>query len=119
MKVYVTRPHPARRKAQFSAKTLCNSFVVAAALSACSTPAVKTVTKEVLVPVATHPLKPEQVPTPVGPLPKRPDSLSAAADILLSWHCRMVAYMYRADPLLRISAGLPARDLPAYPECDR
>lgn len=88
-------------------------------LAACQTPATRTVTKEVFIPVATKPIKVADVPTPVGPLPPRPKQLQAAADILLSWHCRMVAYMYRADPLLRISAGLPARDLPAYPECDR
>jgi hypothetical protein len=100
----------------------CQRVLVAGltiALAACQTPAERVRTVEVKVPVAVQPLKPEQLPTPPAPLPPRPSSLSAAADVLLSAHCAMVAYVLKADPLLRISAGLPPRELPRYPECER
>jgi hypothetical protein len=32
--------------------------------------------------------------------------------------CDLEAYVLRADPLLRVSAGLPPRELPRYPECE-
>jgi hypothetical protein len=106
-----------------SSKTGCiigaaGIVLVVIALAACSTPAVKTETVEVKVPVATTPLKPAQIPTPPAPLPKRPDSLSAAADILLSKVCELEGYVLKADPLLRVSAGLPQQALPKYPECE-
>jgi hypothetical protein len=92
---------------------------ISLALAACSTPAVKTETVEVRVPVATTPLKPAQVPTPPAPLGPRPQSLSAAADVLLADHCQWVAFGLRAMPLLRLSAGLPPQEAPKYPECER
>jgi hypothetical protein len=42
-------------------------------------------------------------PAPLGP---RPQSLSAAADLLLAKHCEFVAYALKADPLLRLSAKM-------------
>jgi hypothetical protein len=87
-------------------------------VAACSTPAVKDRIVVEKVPVAVQPIKPEQVPTPPAPLPPRPSSLSAAADVLLSKVCDLEAYVLRADPLLRVSAGLPPRELPRYPECE-
>jgi hypothetical protein len=70
------------------------------------------------VPVATHPLKPEDMPTPPAPLGPRPQTLSAAADALLSKECEWVAFGLKADPLLRVSAGMPQRALAKYPECE-
>lgn len=89
------------------------------ALTACQTPATKIETVEVKVPVAVQPITPAQVPAPPAPLPKRPESLSAAADVLLSKVCELEAYVLRADPLLRVSAGEPQQALPTYPECER
>jgi len=88
-------------------------------LSACSAPATKTVVQTVSVPVAVQPIKAAQVPTPPAPLGPRPQSLSAAADALLSKVCELEAYVLRADPLLRVSAGEPQQALPKYPECER
>jgi hypothetical protein len=88
-------------------------------LTACSTPAVKEKIVEVRVPVAVQPIKPADVPTPPAPLPPRPGSLSAAADVLLSKWCAAVGYMLKADPLLRVSAGVPQKPLEHYPECER
>lgn len=116
--VNLSRPQTNVRDSQFSAVPLLVPFIVAAALTACATPATRTVTQEVRVPVATQPLKPEQVPTPPAPLGPRPQSLSAAADVLLAAHCEFVAYVLKADPLLRISAGLPPKELPPFPECE-
>lgn len=89
------------------------------ALSACSTPAIKDRIVEVSVPIATKPLKPEQVPAVPAPLGPRPQSLSAAADLLLAKHCEFVAYALKADPLLRLSAGMPQSALAKFPECER
>jgi len=86
-------------------------------LAACQTPATRTEIKEVRVPVAVQPIKVEQVPSVPAPLPPRPSSLSAAADVLLSKVCEWVAYGLKADPLLRVSAGEPQMPLHAYPEC--
>jgi hypothetical protein len=91
--------------------------VTCATLCACQTPATRIETKEVLVPTAVQPIKPEQVPATVSPLGPRPKSLSAAADTLLSKWCAAVAYMLKADPLLRIAAGEKPIDLAKYPEC--
>lgn len=88
-------------------------------LAACSTPATRTVTKEVLVPVATHPVKAGDVPSPPAPLGPRPKSLSAAADVLLADHCRWVAFALKAMPLLQVSAGVAVTPLASYPECER
>lgn len=89
-------------------------------LAGCAgTPAVRTQTVEVKVPVAVQPIRADQIPAPPAPLGPRPSSLSAAADILLSRWCSAVSYILRADPLLRVSAGSPQSELPKYPECER
>lgn len=88
-------------------------------LTACATPATRTETVTVKVPIAIQPIKPAQVPTPPAPLGPRPNSLSAAADTLLAKVCQLESYVLRADPLLRVSAGLPPAALPKYPECER
>lgn len=115
---------PSRDPASSISKVLVAIAAVAifafliAALTACSTPATRTQTVEVKVPVAVQPIKPEQVPTPPAPLPKRPASLSAAADLLASKWCEAVGYFLKADPLLRVSAGQPQSALSPYPECE-
>jgi hypothetical protein len=76
-------------------------------------------TVEIKVPVAVQPIKPAQVPALPSPLGPRPSSLSAAADMLLSDHCKWVAYGLLTDPLLRVSSGQPPRIIPRYPECER
>jgi hypothetical protein len=88
-------------------------------LAACQTPAVQTRTVEVKVPVAVQPIKPAQVPAVPAPLAKRPASLSAAADLLLAKVCELEAYALKADPLLRLSAGMPQQALAKFPECER
>ena len=91
----------------------------AALLAACQTPATRTQTVEVKIPVAVQPIKPDQVPTPPAPLGPRPGNLSAAADTLLAKVCEFVGYAIMADPLLRLSAGQQPGTLPKYPECER
>ena len=92
----------------------------AIALAGCSTPTVtKVETVEVKVPVAVQPIRADQVPAVPAPLPKRPDSPSAALDVLLSKWCEAVGYMVQADPLLRLSAGEPPAPLPRFPECEK
>lgn len=98
-------------------KRLC-LILAAGLLTGCTTPAVKERVAEVDKPVAVYPVKPEQIPTTPAPLPKRPSSLSAAADLLLSDHCAWVAFGIKAFPLLRASANLPAVPLQSYPECE-
>jgi hypothetical protein len=97
-------------------KLICLSCCV---LAGCSTPATRTETVEVKIPVAVQPIKPAQVPAVPAPLGPRPQSLSAAADALLAKHCEFVAYALRADPLLRVSAGMAQQPLPQFPECER
>lgn len=92
-------------------------FGAALWLTGCASPAIRTEFKEVLVPVSTPVLKAEQIPALPQPLPKRPDSLSAAADLLLAKHCEFVAFAVRAMPLLQVSAGLPPSEAPRFPEC--
>lgn len=87
-------------------------------LVGCSTPATRTETVEVKIPVATKPLKPEQIPTAPAPLGPRPQSLSAAADVLLADHCAWVAFGLKAMPLLQLSAGISQQPLPTYKECE-
>lgn len=94
-------------------------IAIAAVLSGCATGAVQTRTVEVKIPVAIQPIKPVQVPAVPPPLGPRPQSLSAAADLLLADHCKWVAYGLLTDPLLRVSAGEPPQPLPVYPECER
>jgi hypothetical protein len=88
-------------------------------LAACSTPAIKDRIVTVSMPIATRPLKPADLPAAPAPLGPRPQSLSAAADVLMSKVCELEAYVLRADPLLRLSAGLPQQALANYPECER
>lgn len=90
-------------------------FVV---LTACSTPATKIQTVEVKIPVAVQPIRPAQVPVVPKPLGPRPQSLSAAADLLLAKHCEFVAYALKADPLLRLSAGMQQQQLAKFTECE-
>lgn len=87
-------------------------------LAACATPATRTQTVEVKVPVAVQPITAAQVPTPPAPLGPRPQNLSAAADTLLAKVCEFVGYAIKADPLLRLSAGQQQGALPKYPECE-
>ncbi len=95
------------------------SGTIAFSLAGCTTPAVKVQTVEVKVPVAIQPIVPNQVPAVPAPLGPRPNSLSAAADALLSKVCEFESYALRADPLLRLSAGEKPQALPPYPECER
>ncbi len=88
-------------------------------MASCGAPAVQTRIQVEKVPVAVQPITPAQVPTAAAPLPKRPSSLSAAADLLMSKWCEAVSYMLKADPLLRLSAGEKPLALPPYPECER
>lgn len=118
MIAYLSRPQPATHNPQFSAKTLLVSLIAAAGLSACQTPATRTETVEVKVPVAVQPIKPADVPAVPTPLGPRPQSLSAAADLLLAKHCQWVAYALKADPLLRLSAKMQMQALPRFPECE-
>jgi hypothetical protein len=118
MNAYLSRPQPATRDWQFSAKALLVPLIAAAGLSACSTPAVRDRVIEVKVPIATHPVKPADVPVPPAPLPPRPQSLSAAADVLMSKLCEWEGYGLKADPLLHVSAGMVQQALAKYPECE-
>lgn len=88
------------------------------ALAGCATPAVRTETVTVKVPVAVQPIKATNIPQAPAPLGPRPQSLSAAADVLLGKWCEAVSYMLKADPLLRVSAGEPPQALPRFPECE-
>lgn len=94
------------------------TYMSIALLAACQTPATRIQTVEVKVPVAVQPITAAQVPTPPAPLGPRPQNLSAAADTLLAKVCEFVGYAIKADPLLRLSAGAPPRDLPKFPECE-
>jgi hypothetical protein len=91
---------------------------IALVMSSCSTPAIRDRIVEVDKPIAVQPIRPADVPAPPAPLPPRPKELSAAADVLLSKWCAAVAYMLKADPLLRVSAGMPQKALERYPECE-
>ena len=94
-------------------------LVGALTLPGCATPPVQQRIVEVKVPVAVQPIKAEQVPALPQPLPARPSSLSAAADVLLAKWCEAVAYMLRSDPLLKVSAGQQLTDPPLFPECEK
>lgn len=96
-------------------------LLVAAALllSACgSGVVVKERVTSVSKPVAVLPVKPEQIPHLPLPLNNRPKSDAAAADLLLAKFCEVLTYVFTADPLLRVSAGLPPREFPRYPQCE-
>jgi hypothetical protein len=88
-------------------------------LAACSTPAIKEKVVEVRIPVATRPIAAASVPKLPAPLPKRPADARTALDLALAQVCRFVSYALKADPLLRVSAGLPQQEAPRYPECER
>lgn len=94
------------------------TYMSIALLGACQTPATRTQTVEVKVPVAVQPISPQQVPAVPKPLGPRPTSISAAADVLLAKVCEFVGYALKADPLLRVSAGAPQSALAKYPECE-
>lgn len=90
------------------------------ALGGCAgTPPVRDRIVEVKVPVPVQPITAAQVPALPAPLPKRPDSPSVALDLALAKVCEFVSYALRADPLLRISAGLPPLEVRRFPECER
>lgn len=99
------------------------NLAAALTLAACATAAEKAPVQDRIVyvdrPVATQPIKPEQVPPIVQPLGPRPPTIPQAADRALAGFCEAIAYVLKADPLLMISAGQPPRQLPGYPECDR
>jgi hypothetical protein len=95
------------------------TYMSIALLAGCSTPAIKDRIVEVDKPVAVQPIKPADVPPVPAPLGPRPQSLSAAADLLLAKHCEFVAYALKTDPLLRLSAGLQQQALAKFPECER
>lgn len=90
-----------------------------ALLASCNTPPIKERVVEVSKPVAIRPITAAQVPVMPKPLPPRPSSLSAAADLLLGKVCEWVAYGLRADPLLKTSAGQQPVASGEYPECKR
>lgn len=92
-------------------------LILALLLSSCGTPAVKDRPVPISVPIATHPIAAADVPVPPAPLPKRPATATAALDVAMAGYCQMVAYVLKADPLLRVSAGLPQQDVAKYPEC--
>lgn len=92
---------------------------VCSVLAACQSGPIRDRIVTVSVPIATHPVKASDVPKLPAPLPKRPANVSSALDLALSKWCEGVAYMLRADPLLRVSAGLPPLEPPKFPECER
>jgi hypothetical protein len=94
--------------------------IAALLLAGCSTPTVtKVETVEVKVPIPVQPIRPDQVPAVPAPLPPRSGNLSADADTLLAKVCELAAYAIKADPLLRLSAGVPPAPLPRFPECEK
>lgn len=109
------RPSTAMRS--LNAPTAATAFALAFLLTGCQTAAVHDRIVEVVKPVAVQPIKPADVPVAPGSLGKRPPTLSQAADKALSGWCAAVAYMLKADALLRVSAGLPPQELGKYPEC--
>jgi hypothetical protein len=119
MNAYLSRPRFAARVPQFPAKSLLVSLIAAAGLAACATPATRIETVEVKVPVAVHPVAPKDVPQIPAPLGPRPKDARAALDVSQAQVCRFVAYALKADPLLRISAGLPPLEPVKFPECER
>lgn len=106
------------RVKQMAKRQLVAVVVLSALTANCSTPAIKDRLVEVDKPVAVQPIKPADVPAVPAPLGPRPQSLSAAADVLLSKWCAAVAYMLKADPLLRVSSGMQQQALARYPECE-
>lgn len=96
------------------------NLAAALTLAACaSSVPVQTEIKVVKEPVAVQPIKPADVPVVPAPLGPRPPTLRQSADRAFGGWCDAVAYFLRADPLLRLSAGLPPLALPPYPECEK
>lgn len=96
------------------------AFAAMALLSACAgdpRAIVQTQIVKEAVPIAVQPIKPADVPNPPAPLGRRPPSAQQAADLAFSGWCSAVAYIIRAYPLLRLSAGEPPAQAPDYPEC--
>jgi hypothetical protein len=93
----------------------------ALALSACETTRGIETTKivEKVVPVAVQPIRPDQIPALPPPLGARPPSAPQAADAAFAAHCRDVAFIIKAMPLLLVSAGLAPAQAPSFPECER
>jgi hypothetical protein len=96
-----------------------NCAAAALLLAACQTPAVHDRVVPISVPIAVQPIKPSDVPVLPAPLPKRPADARQALDLALAQVCAFVAYGLKADPLLRVSAGLPPLEPQRYPECER
>lgn len=71
------------------------------------------------IPVPVQPIQPKDVPPPPVSLGPRPPTLQQTADTALAGWCEAVSYFLHADPLLRLSAGMPPAELPKYPECER
>lgn len=93
-------------------------IVIFIAASACSpSTVVKERVRTVSVAVPTQPIRPDQLPAVVSPLPDRPADPAAASDLLLAKVCQLYAYMLQADPLLRLSAGAPAAPVADWPAC--
>lgn len=96
-------------------------MLAALALSACATTNGVETTKivEKIVPVAVQPIKASDIPALPAPLGSRPPSAQQAADAAFAAHCRDVAWIIKAVPLLLVSAGLPPAQAPLYPECEK
>jgi hypothetical protein len=99
-------------------RSIAFSTAVCLPLIACQTPAVHDRVVPISVPIAVQPIKPSDVPVLPAPLPKRPADARQALDLALAQVCAFVAYGLKADPLLRVSAGLPPLEPPKYPECE-
>jgi hypothetical protein len=69
--------------------------------------------------VAVQPIKPTDIPPLPDPLGARPPSAQQAADAAFAAHCRDVAFIIKAFPLLLVSAGLAPAQAPLYPECEK
>jgi hypothetical protein len=69
------------------------------------------------IPVAVQPIKAADIPPTPPALGPRPPSAQQAADAAFAAHCRDVAFIIRAVPLLLLSAGLPPVQAQVYPEC--
>lgn len=96
-------------------------FAVLACASCAHHPNIQYVDRVVEVdkPVAVQPIKSTDVPAVPAPLGPRPATVPQQKAALLSKVCEFVAYALQADPLLRVSAGLPQQALPDFPECDK
>jgi len=95
------------------------AIIALVGLASCATPATRVEVKEVLIPTAIQPITASQVPALPSPLPPRPTSLSAAADTLLAKVCEWVAFGLKADPLLKVSAGVKPSEAVRFPECEK